>query len=415
MLKLALMASLVLHDPAAFIMGDGFEYQTRADTLSATGKFGSLHMDGSVSDDGYRLPGYPAFLSLLRFSDGPERVAVWSLLQLVICHAWLLLVGRWIMRRHGDSSATYFVVALSLTLPWTHYVAVVHSDFLFAVLLFSGALCLATAQEEGAAPSVPVAGAALFFGAAALTRPDLVFLPFWLALLAGAGWVWNLRFAGARGRFAAMPVLAAALGSFGAMAGWAIRNYLVIGRFTYTSVVDTVVMFFASSADKTVVGPPGSGGLLQMLDLMLQSSMKILVGFIPALAQIFFNPSRWYLHFYMHGWGLDLKSSGVPFSELGLSGLPVIEYVYMAVEVLIPLAVFAVFARFLVAFWKGRINAPQPVLVLMGALALYLVVQKGIWGVLTVGSGQRYGMSILPFIVYFGALTFACRRDERRG
>jgi hypothetical protein len=411
LLKLALLGSLTLSNPGAFLMGDGFEYQTRADTLAATGRFGTLGAGGVVSDDAYRLPGYPAFLSVLRFSDGPERIALWSLLQLVIYHLWLLMVCRWLRNRLGGRSAIFFAVALSLTLPWTHYVAVIHSDFLFALLLFSGALLLLAAQDEGHPALILGGGAALFLGAAALTRPDLVFLPFWLLLLAGAGVVWNARRPPSGARFATAPVLIAAFGSLASMAAWATRNYLVAGRFTYTSVIDTVVMFFASSADKPVTAEAGGAGLLRMTELMLLNTGKILAGFGPALADVFFNPSRWYLHFYMRGWGLELSSSGVPISEIGLRGLPPVELAYMAVEVLIPLMVFAVFAWFIHGLWRGCISVPVPVLILFGGLTLYLVVQKGIWGALTAGSGQRYGMSILPFIVYFGALTFA-RKPE---
>ncbi|MGJ3259975.1 MAG: hypothetical protein ACFE0S_10265 [Rhodospirillales bacterium] len=408
--KAAILFSLALNDPATYVMGDGFEYIDNAQTLSTFGLFPDDPANEAIKRSLYRLPGYPAFLMLTRIVDGDAQVAIWSAVQLTLLHVWLFIVGCWLYRRYGDGSATFFVVALSLTLPWLHYPVVVHADFQFAVLFFSGALFLMCASAPDAPSAKLTSSTGLCMAAAAMTRPDMIFFPFWL-LLGGIGiLMWN------RFRTPVQPVLRAApsfiVGAvlIAVMIAWALRNYAVAGRLSYTSVTDTVVRYFADQAgDQAVHGLDAGRGLLEVVRLMFLNVSKIALDFFPALAEIFFNPSRWYLHFYAEGWGIDLPSRGIPLTEIGFWNLPTVEYVYLAIGFLIPVALFSIFAFALCQITMNRGAEARPLLALLGWAAAYLVVQKGIWGALTPGSGQRYGMSILPFVAYLGALVFATR------
>lgn len=405
--KAVLLGATLANGPDVLLYGDGTEFAVRAEALWRTGEFGLIGGHGTVRDDAYRLPGYPVFLALTRVSEGPAHVAVWSALQLILFHAWLLIVGNWIVRRHGGRSAVYFVVALSLTLPWVHYVTAVQSDFQFALLTFSGVLLLLSASEAPDRGRAPLIGAALCLGGAALTRPDLIFFPFWMAGFWAVLAIRNARRPGDAAALRAAPSLVVALAVFGFMAAWTARNFMVTGRLVYASVIDTAIGFFAGRAE---VAPQdvGSGlGVAEILRLAVVNAGKIGSEMGAALAQLFLNPSRWYLHFYTDHLGVDLPSSGVPFAEIGFWSLPALEKGYVAVGILVPATILAVFAVFLYLLARGRAAIPWPSAALVLWAAAYLVLQKGVWGALTPGSGQRYAMSILPFLVYCGALAFA--------
>lgn len=410
--KAIFLASLVAKVPDIFVYGDGNEYKERAETLWRVGTFGKMREDGSVFDDAYRLPGYPVFLALSMFTDSPVHVPIWSAVQLVLFHIWLLIVGSWIARRHGMCSATYFAVALSLTLPWLHYVTAIHSDFQFAVLVFSGALMLVSASETAGSRRATLAGAILCLGSASLTRPDLIFFPFWLLVFWVALVLWNARTARVSDRLAALPSFVVALGTFCFMAAWTLRNFAVTGRFAYTSFVDTVIELFVGHADSASQGAGSGLRVVKIVQLIILNAEKIVSNSVSALAQLFFNPSRWYLHFYMDGLGVELSSSGVPFSEIGFWSLPPLEHVYIVMGILVPLAIFAVFIRFAHQLVTGQAVIAWPLAALILWMAAYFVLQKVVWGALTPGSGQRYAMSILPFAIFLGSLTFSDRRSK---
>lgn len=399
-LKLALLASLLAGNPHLFLYGDGNGYVQRAALLLQSGIFGMADGAGAVHPDSYRLPAYPVFLAATSFASGTAQLAVWSGIQLVIYHLWLLVIGAWIARRHGERSALYFVIALSLTLPWVHYVTTVHSDFQFAMLLFTGVVLMISAHEPETPRLSRAAFAAICLGVAALTRPDLVFLPIWLAALIGATSLWN-RLTGYR--VDVMPVTLSTLGTFGFMALWALRNLVSTGEFVFTSVTDTVNRYFAGNIGAT---PPTGGSLLESVELMLRNGARIVVDFVPALAQIFFNPSRWYLHRYFESWGIRLSSTDVPLSKIGFFALPLSEQVYMVVGAALPLALVCVFLWVLFRIWRKRTAVASWSMILMLWIMAYLVLQKGVWGALTIGSGPRYAMSIWPFVIYIGALAF---------
>jgi hypothetical protein len=400
--KSALFISLVVGNPDMFLYGDGLEYVARAKDLVAFGVYGNYAPDGTFAANAFRLPGYPAFLAITTVSSGTTQTLVWSSVQLLLFHAWLLIAGGWICRRHGGRSALYFVVALSVPLPWVHYVMAIQSDFLFAVLTFSAVMLTMTAFEPTSSRVGCTLGAIFCMASASLTRPDLVFAPFWLVPFIAAAAIWNRR---APGSVVVWPTASVAAASLGAMVLWALRNYVETGRLVFTSLTDMVIRFFSSHVDAST--PTGSGlGLVEAVELMFRNGWRVIAEFVPALAQVFFNPSRWYLHRYFESWRIDLATKDVPFSQLGFSGLALAEQVFVIVGVLVPLALFAVLLRALYLMWRRRIPVqPWPLALLLWTMA-YLVLQKGVWGALTPGSGVRYAMSIWPFIVYLGGLAF---------
>jgi hypothetical protein len=365
-----------------------------------SGIFGMADGAGVVHPDSYRLPAYPVFLAATSFASGTAQLAVWSAIQLVIYHLWLLAIGAWMARRHGEGSALYFVLALSITLPWVHYVTTIHSDFQFAMLLFSGVVLMVSAHEPQAPRLSRAAFAAICLGVAALTRPDLVFIPIWLAVLIGGALLW-IKLTG--DRIDILPMTFGALGTFAFMALWTFRNLISTGEFVFTSVTNTVNRYFAGNIGTT---PPTGGSLLESVELMFRNGARVVVDFVPALAQIFFNPSRWYLHRYFESWGIRLSSTDVPLSKLGFSALPLSEQVYMVVGVSLPLALVCVFLWALFRISRKRVAIASWSLIVMFWVMAYLVLQKGVWGALTAGSGPRYAMSIWPFVIYFGALAF---------
>lgn len=403
-IKIALFVSLVAGNPDMFVYGDGLEYVARARGLLEWGVYGSFAPDGSYSANAFRLPAYPAFLAGLAWiTPGLAQGLVWSTAQLLLFHTWLLAAGGWIAHRQGGHAALYFVVGLSLPLPWVHYVMAVHSDYLFALLTFSAVMLLMSANEPAADRMRFTIGAAVCMGLAALTRPDLVFLPFWLIVPITGAAIWNIR---RSPKVAIGPNAIVALAAFGFMALWTVRNFVQTGRVVFTSVTDTVVVFFARNIDATAVGGQGTG-LIETLELMVKNGARILAEFVPALAQLFFNPSRWYLHRYFESWGAELASKDVPYTELGFSGLAMAEQVYLVIGVMVPIALFAVAARGLYRLLRGHVTAALwPIFVMLWIMA-YLVLQKGVWGALTPGSSPRYAMSIWPFVIYLGALAFA--------
>ena len=179
-----LFTSLVTNSPSLFLYGDGKEYESRAVALWETSTFGLIEKDGVFRYDTYRLPGYPFFLSAFPRLDNENQYPLWGGGQLFLFHVWLYFIARWLKRRFGARSAVYFVTALSLALPWIHYVTTIHADLQFAILTFSGFLFLITAAETGRRRHMISTG--LCMAMAALTKPDLVF--FWIWFREFAEW-----------------------------------------------------------------------------------------------------------------------------------------------------------------------------------------------------------------------------------
>jgi len=189
------------------------------------------------------------------------------------------------------------------------------------------------------------------------------------------------------------------------MLAWGERNYLATGQFSYTTTTKFAAVWFNRGVGETPAAESAGGSPVVDLLVFLADHLGMLVtGFVPALAQLM-NPARWNLHRYLDALGLKTASIGVPYSEIGLAGLAPVEIAYMAFNIAVSVIILAMFVYFfiqLLRFRPVRVDAATPLLLLV---LIYLVVQKGIWGTFTEGSGPRYAMSIYPFLVYFAALS----------
>ena len=252
---------------------------------------------------------------------------------------------------------------------------------------------------------------------AALTKPDLVFFWVWLILLlAGFGFLIISR---CRTSLAQQvqpyvaPVAIAGFSVFAAIAGWTVRNYAVTGKLTYTAVTSTVNRMFSEKLDESAMAAAVNDSLLETVHLIFLNGWATVQNFIPALAQLFFNPGRWYLHLYLKGWGIDIDTIGVPFENLRVQDMPAVELVYMASISSVSLIIFAVLIWYIFKWMKGSARESFVLIFVCAWVSLYFVLQKGIWGALT-PSGPRYAMSIYPFLVFLGSLAFSRGDDNNR-
>ena len=412
--KIILFTSLVTNSPSLFLYGDGMEYESRAVALLETGKFGLIQSDGKFEYDTSRLPGYPFFLSVFPKFENKIQYSLWGGVQLIFFHVWLYFIARWLERRFGGRSAVYFVTALSLALPWIHYVTTIHSDLQFAILTFSGFLFLITAAETGRRSHMTSSG--LCMAVAALTRPDLVFFWVWLILLLmifGFLIIFHCRTRLAeQARSYVVPVAIAGFSVFATIVGWAVRNYAVTGKLTYTSSISGVNRMFSEKLDDPIMATTVNDNLLETVHLIFLNGWETVQNFIPALAQLFFNPGRWYLHLYLKGWGIDIDTIGVSFDNLRVQDMPAIELIYMAFIISVSLIIFAVLIWYIFKWVTGL--APESLVFIFVCVwvTLYFVLQKGIWGALT-PSGPRYAMSIYPFVIFLGSLAFSRGHDNK--
>jgi len=405
-LKLGLTLALLAGNPLVFLYGDGTEYVSLAETWYRTGQY------ARVVDvpENFRLPGYSAFLLLFQPISEAYRYATVSIVQMLILHVWLLLVGLWMQRRFGLASALVFVILLSLTITWIHYPATIHADFQFAVLVFSGLVLWLEALDDNDLRVGLLGGSAFCWMMAALTRPDLAVFPVWLLTSLAVTVAWNRLW---RPRppidiHGQIVVLAVVLGT---ILLWAFRNLLVSGRFTYTVVLNYAVNLFA--ADRS--GPDTAAGAVRHTDLALLDivfglarHVRTLTGeAIPALIKIFINPGRWYLHRYSEALGIEIETAAVPFEAARGLGLPPSELAYIAFNIGVSILIGAMLLLFLWRTVKGTTVAPPGWVGITVWVLLFFLLQKAAWGAFDPGSGPRYGMSMYPFIVFLGALAVA--------
>lgn len=402
-IKLGLALLLLAGNANVYLYGDGQEYVILAETLYRTGQY-----QRGIAPEIFRLPGYSWFLLPFQPVSESSRYAVVSIVQLALTHLWLLGLAQWMRARFGAASAVVFVVLLSLTITWIHYPPTIHSDVQFAILVFSG---LVLVLEDSLRPtrSWPLlAGSALCWAGATLTRPDLAVFPLWMA----AGLVVSV--AVNRRRRGGSSILLAGqavtlLAVLATILLWATRNLAVAGRFTYTAVLDFAVNMFLRGRPGEIAAESDRTGLA-LLDIVLGMTrhlQTLLVEAVPALIKIFVNPGRWYLHRYLEALGIEVATSATAFAEVGWRGLPPIELLYIAFNVGVSLLILALFAAFVWRWATGRFSAPLGWVGLTLWVLLYFVAQKAAWGALDPGSGPRYGMSIYPMIVFLGALTVA--------
>ncbi|MBM09452.1 MAG: hypothetical protein CMF69_07735 [Magnetovibrio sp.] len=407
--KAFLFGVLTTDSPNLFLYGDGGEYEIRALALSELGKYGVIEQNSKFSYDTYRLPGYPVFLAMLVSLKNDDQYRLWGAVQLILFHVWLFFVARWIERRFGGRSAICFVSALSLTLSWIHYVMVIHADFQFAVLVFSGFLFLVTAAETRKTGHMACAG--LCMAAAALTRPDLVFFWAWLLIMLVAFRVFFFysRREDMEEQFLCYikPITVTAISVLVAIIGWTARNYIVASKLVYTSVTSTVNRMFSDNLDVVAMGAAPNDSLLETVHLIFLNGWIIIQNFPPSLAQLFFNPGRWYFHLYLKGLGVDVDTIDVPLNDLQFADIPALEMVYMAFVWSLSLIIFIGFLWYVFKCIRGSVRENFAPICLCLWITMYFILQKGIWGSLTPGIGPRYAMSIYPFLVFLGALTFS--------
>ena len=400
--KTLLVVALLVGNPDVFHYGDGTEYSIIARNLYYTGVF---TRDGPIAtSEIFRLPVYPIFLLPFQAITPEFRYFVVSMTQLAFVHLWMFVICRWIARRHGHRAAVWFALLLSCNIIWTHYPAAIHSDFLFALLVFTGAVFLMEGMGRLMARAGPIFGAGIVFGLAALTRPDLIAMPLWLAAFSGFACLHNRVKHDATPVLPPGPPLVVAGATFLVIVGWALRNLWTAGQFTYTSVTDLAVSAFGG-AGLTPRTETGSGiALLEMLVALQDNAVQLATAFIPALAELF-TPARWYFHRYVEALGGPAAATRQSISEVGFFGLPVGEATYVTFNIGMSALILLLAGYFLVRFFSTRPAALHITTLIFGWLAIYFILQKGIWGSFTGGSGPRYAMSFYPFLIYFAALA----------
>jgi hypothetical protein len=406
------------HPATAGDKDGGQEYTATAEVWTQTGNYSNDA--ASLAPQIRRLPGYPAFLALFQPFDPAYRYQIVSVAQVVLAHLWLLLVAGWMARRFGGTSATVFVVLLSLSITWIHYPATVHSDFQFAVLVFTGIALMLECTVATAKRWARCSMAVLCIAAASLTRPDLIVFPVWLLLSYGVTVFVNRRHQPDERSIDARPQLFVALGMTAAILLWSLRNFLAAGRFTYTSVFDFAVRLFGGEDPSAPLqaATAGAGGqtglaLIDMAWRIADNIQTLMVNFIPALAEMFLSPGRWYLQRYLEALGARSETHGIPFSSVGFGGLPPVEQIYVAGNIAVATVIFAAFAWFLYRFVRGKVPISRSWGWLGLWALLYLVVQKGTWVAFGGGDGPRYSMSMIPFVVFFASLCFAPAKTEQ--
>jgi hypothetical protein len=210
------------------------------------------------------------------------------------------------------------------------------------------------------------------------------------------------------------PQLWAALGCSAAMILWSVRNLLATGKFTYTTLMDFVRLLMETGQGRSDNVPGGATGL-NLIDIVLvlvENAQTLAVNLGPTLFHLFINPSRWYLHKYAAALGIEIESASVPFDKAGFGGLAPAEYLYALVFVSVSLVILGACCRFIYLLVHGRGGIPTaPALVALW-VALYFILQKGVWGAFGGGGPPRYAMSVLPFLTLFAALALFGRTDR---
>lgn len=223
---------ITLVSPDGGVLVDSRGYLALRNRIVNTGRYSN---PGGSAQDLNWPPGYPAFLSLTRviFGSGLWPVTIVQLaISGVLALALLRLGESTIGMRAGLLGA--WVVALSPN-------AIVWSLAIMSEVLFAAVLILATVSlvlwKKPLWTRALASGALL--GAAAYVRPiALLLLPAWMICVAWFAWRTE------SGRRALLVSLALLLAGSAVTAPWYVRNYLVHGEATFSTVGEKTLVGF---------------------------------------------------------------------------------------------------------------------------------------------------------------------------
>ena len=228
---------------------DSREYLALADQLAAGNGF---------PRDGFRTPGYPAFLAALEQLPGRTTDAVIGvqhilgvLLVVAILHVTWHFFGKWPAILAATLAA--FTPGLATLENW------LLADFLFGCLVFAGVSTVAFALDRGGSSRLYVA-AGLLFALAAYVKPAGQFL----VLAAPLGIFLATRDVRSTAKGAALVTVAFAL----AVAPWVIRTHAHTGQWAMSTQAGVTLFNRAFEFDRLPVPTSEQGGpLLRRIQL----------------------------------------------------------------------------------------------------------------------------------------------------
>ena len=250
---------------------------------------------------------------------------------------------------------------------------------------------------------------AFAFAGAHLTRPDILYLPALLLLLAI-----GMLISGRRNKddvsFRQGKVLMVGLvGGLAAIGAWSFRNLLVAGTFmmtSHTGHVMAVVKHRLFGTNRNLCIPTcATGSEFTGLDVIV-FAIKNLASLFAKAGQVFFNlflrPQRWYLHRYADSFNVSNLVVKEPFSVDLLPRLTWLEFIYMGYVVFVSVVFLALTMLgiwFLCRRPGLRLGIGESLLVLLPLLYFFSV--QLVWG----GEG-RFATYMLPYMAVLSALVF---------
>lgn len=204
---------------------DAGEYWRLGSQWHGTGIYGTREQP-----EAYWPPGYPAFIAAACALVGEEWRAV-AALNLVWHLLTVAVVGFVACRAFGERVAPAAMVLFGWVWDIATLPAVLLSENTFDLLLIGGvALMIFPGSARWRVPAFFAAG--LLWGLGALTRGNIIGLPFFLLFGVLAWWPWPLR----RRLHAAALMLVLIAGYLAPIAAWAHRNYKAYGMLIPVSL-----------------------------------------------------------------------------------------------------------------------------------------------------------------------------------
>ena len=411
LIKLLLFSTILINDPDFFARDADTTWYTNF--TNGFVEFGGFVAGGSGNVEFFRLPGYSAFLVPFWSIDEPYRYAWISIFQLIIGHVWLAFAADTLAKRLTPAVGIAFVLLLSVHFLFNHTVGSIQSEALF-IPLVTFPLFAVLRIPIGASTFLMGFLSAFAFAGAHLTRPDILYLPALLLLLAI-----GMLISGRRNKddvsFRQGKVLMVGLmGGLAAIGAWSFRNLLLTGTFmmtSHTSHVMAVVkyrLFGINIGTNRNLCVPLCGAHLEEytgLDVIV-FAIKNLASLFAHARQVFVNlflrPQRWYLHRYADSFNVSNLVVKEPFSVDLLPRLTWLEFIYMGYVVFVNMVFLALTMLgiwFLCRRPGLRLGIGESLLVLLPLLYFFLV--QLVWG----GDG-RFATYMLPFMAVLAALVF---------
>ncbi len=204
---------------------DAGEYWRLGSQWHATGLYGT-----AAEPEAYWPPGYPAFIAAACALVGEEWRAVAAMN--LLWHALTVALVGWVAARAFCARAA---PAAMVVFGWLWDIAtlpaVLLSENTFNLLLLGGAALMMLPRTSPGRVAAFL-GAGLLWGIAALTRGNIIGLPFFLLAAVLAWWPWSLR----RRLRAAALMLVLLVGYLTPIAAWAHRNYRAYGMLIPVSL-----------------------------------------------------------------------------------------------------------------------------------------------------------------------------------